>query len=958
MRGGRAAGQPGDRRRPAGPADDPPRSRRDHRRRGPRRPGLAAASSRVETWYETNPGDNTPAERQERRLPGLRRQVLLRRVRVRGPTARARSARRSAIATTSRATPTTAGSSSTRATTARRRSCSWPTRAGSSTTRSPTTAAGEDTSPDFFWDSAGADHGAAGWTPRDARSPSRRCATRTATRRPGASCSTATIRATSATSIFTARLPRGRQLLHLQLEHARRPAGAARRRTHRGRAVRERPARRASRATGLGTPLSTGDFDGDGRARREVDAPSASTAIDATHQPRLLADRVRRGADRGQRALRALLPREAAVLPRGRRAVLDADPGRLHAHDHVAALGRCAAPARSAALAYTALVAEDRGGGSVILPGPNGSDFADQDFRSWRRHRPRARATSGARSSACSRPMREVEGGGHNRVVRARLPVAAGGARTRHRPAAAQPARARPSGRDLAAEWDGRELSGHAGQLWWSHAHADRRLVRAVQRLRRRVPRRQRLRARRSATGRRYARGGLHVPARKGLLRRLRTVRDRSTAQTDARRRPDLPAALPRRRHGRALELVPSGCATRTTASAAADKVLPRQQLVYTSRSARREAGASRTSRASWARRSTSTTRARAHGASVIGSATLRPTDHLELRVQRQPALAGRGRRRAALGAACSRPRVDRLRATYTFTSRVFVRAIGQYVQTTRDPTLYLSEVARKTRGFSGSALFAYKLNWQTVLFVGYGDNRDVPGRDGRAGAAPTASSLPSSRTRFSARTRSTVSQQSTVNSPQSRYGHCAVFQASAQPDVRLIINSFVDYQLNCERLTLGCSRRARPSKYSRDHERHVVVLLGAGREGVRVPHQGLEDLARGAVAAAARTASIRRASPHSSSAVFIASLMPSVKATSRSPGSQRHARLRVREGGQQPDDRRRPRRAAALLVAAEHHRRDCGPRSRRRARASPGRTGRRRTSRSGWRPRPRRAGG
>ncbi|MND04256.1 hypothetical protein D3C83_244470 [compost metagenome] len=32
--------------------------------------------------------------------------------------------------------------------------------------------------------------------------------------------------------------------------------------------------------------------------------------------------------------------------------------------------------------------------------------------------------------------------------------------------------------------------------------------------------------------------------------------------------------------------------------------------------------------------------------------------------------------------------------------------------------------VDRKSASFSGSALFAYKLNWQTVLFVGYGDGR------------------------------------------------------------------------------------------------------------------------------------------------------------------------------------------------------------------------------------------
>ena len=38
---------------------------------------------------------------------------------------------------------------------------------------------------------------------------------------------------------------------------------------------------------------------------------------------------------------------------------------------------------------YTVLVADDKGGGSVILPGPNGSDLATQDFGSTGRRRAR-----------------------------------------------------------------------------------------------------------------------------------------------------------------------------------------------------------------------------------------------------------------------------------------------------------------------------------------------------------------------------------------------------------------------------------------------------------------------------------------------------------------------------------------------------------------------------------------
>jgi hypothetical protein len=112
-------------------------------------------------------------------------------------------------------------------------------------------------------------------------------------------------------------------------------------------------------------------------------------------------------------------------------------------------------------------------------------------------------------------------------------------------------------------------------------------------------------------------------------------------------------------------------------------------------------------------------------GANVNLRATLRPTNHLELAFnesRRWLNVDAPSGGRARLFTAS----VDRLRATYTFTSRAFLRVIGQYVATRRDPSLYASAVAPKSGSFSGSALFAYKLNWQTVLFAGYGDNRDL----------------------------------------------------------------------------------------------------------------------------------------------------------------------------------------------------------------------------------------
>jgi hypothetical protein len=57
--------------------------------------------------------------------------------------------------------------------------------------------------------------------------------------------------------------------------------------------------------------------------------------------------------------------------------------------------------------------------------------------------------------------------------------------------------------------------------------------------------------------------------------------------------------------------------------------------------------------------------------------------------------------------------------------ARTFVRLIGQYLWTTRDLSLYLPSVRPnfnpKDAGLSVSGLFAYKLNWQTVFYVGYG---------------------------------------------------------------------------------------------------------------------------------------------------------------------------------------------------------------------------------------------
>ena len=74
---------------------------------------------------------------------------------------------------------------------------------------------------------------------------------------------------------------------------------------------------------------------------------------------------------------------------------------------------------------------------------------------------------------------------------------------------------------------------------------------------------------------------------------------------------------------------------------------------------------------------------------------------------------------------------VERVKLVYNFSAQLYVRLIGEYVQERRDPDLYLVRVDAFSGAFSGSALLAYRLNWQTALFAGYGDDREelVPGR-------------------------------------------------------------------------------------------------------------------------------------------------------------------------------------------------------------------------------------
>jgi uncharacterized protein DUF5916 len=108
------------------------------------------------------------------------------------------------------------------------------------------------------------------------------------------------------------------------------------------------------------------------------------------------------------------------------------------------------------------------------------------------------------------------------------------------------------------------------------------------------------------------------------------------------------------------------------------------------------------------------------HGATINLSATLRPIDKttFDLLSSREWLNVHGDRLYTAT--------IERVRMLYSFSSKSIVRLIGQYQTVNSNPALYRFQVDRHSGQFLGSVLYSYKVNWQTVLFVGYGDDRLV----------------------------------------------------------------------------------------------------------------------------------------------------------------------------------------------------------------------------------------
>ncbi len=66
---------------------------------------------------------------------------------------------------------------------------------------------------------------------------------------------------------------------------------------------------------------------------------------------------------------------------------------------------------------------------------------------------------------------------------------------------------------------------------------------------------------------------------------------------------------------------------------------------------------------------------------------------------------------------------ISRLRLVYQFNKRTFLRTILQYCVYDRNVNLYTDEETPKDKNLFTQILFSYKINPQTVLFLGYSDN-------------------------------------------------------------------------------------------------------------------------------------------------------------------------------------------------------------------------------------------
>jgi hypothetical protein len=120
-------------------------------------------------------------------------------------------------------------------------------------------------------------------------------------------------------------------------------------------------------------------------------------------------------------------------------------------------------------------------------------------------------------------------------------------------------------------------------------------------------------------------------------------------------------------------------------------------------------------------------------GASMNINASLRPSDRFTIDLLHSQQFLNEplsvidpaARRRQRLFTS----QVERARLFYSFNSRMFLRGIVQNTRTSLNHVLYSpSDVTGRSGELATQLLFAYKLNWQTLMYAGMGDLRETNG--------------------------------------------------------------------------------------------------------------------------------------------------------------------------------------------------------------------------------------
>jgi hypothetical protein len=373
---------------------------------------------------------------------------------------------------------------------------------------------------------------------------------------------------------------------------------------------------------------------------------------------------------------------------------------------------------------YTLLVGQDDGGGLVILPGSNSSDFALQDFESIVAMG-RVKRDFGSSFASFLYSGREIDDGGSNRVL---------GPDFQWRPNDKTTVTGQllwsttetPERPDLADEWDGRELEGHAADLWWNWSDGkwDHYLegidvdpeFRAFNGFVTQVGHRTY-----------WWESGRTWRPEKGNFRRVRVSgigkhsEDEDGETLDKR----IISAVGFDALWNSSFRVEAG----VEELRAVTRTFERKQL--------RPSGDIRPGKifalihfeGRFGDEIDFSNDRLGDVTSFLVSGEITPTDHLRI----SPLYSRRTldvTNEAGLSGRLFTAEVARLKVLYTFNARSWLRLIGQQVTTENDPRLWTFEVERKSSDFGGSLVFAYKLNWQTVLYVGVSEGQQLDERE------------------------------------------------------------------------------------------------------------------------------------------------------------------------------------------------------------------------------------